>query len=271
MTTLDNMFRAGRINQEALRIALDACVEGNSLKYIDGLIKGTIEYNGGRPAFLNYQPPGAPTKYPASACISVNDVAVHGVPNEYELQLGDIVTIDIGTEYQGRFADAARTTIVGVPTLLNIDNDLRHSIQKRTWLKEAAESILTAQLGVIKDGCGLIDIVNVSEEEAKKWDVVIMPEWGGHGIRPGLHMTPFIPSTINRRETSLKQRICINQYSRYKLREGDTICLEPVVSFGPQVIIVDEDGWTVRTKGGEDVAHVENCLLVTKTGFKIIS
>ena len=210
------------------------------------------------PAFKNYRPEGYPLPFPSTVCISPNEVVVHGVPANYVLQDGDLLTIDVGTEYKGYFTDSARSRVIG-------------SNERAQKLVDATESILMAQLSVVKNNCDFLLMVRAAEQEAHNWGVHILPQFGGHGIREQIHMDPFIPSTIDRSKNKLTQRIQERQLERQKLTAGQTICVEPVVTFGDSRIIVDEDQWTVRKADGELTAHSERCLLVTEEGYELLS
>jgi methionyl aminopeptidase len=98
-----------------------------------------------------------------------------------------------------------------------------------------------------------------------------MPQWGGHGIGSTVHLDPFIPSAIDRTKSPVQQKIEENKYARQTLTTGQTICIEPVTTFGSSDIIIDADGWTVRTADGSLSAHTERCLLVTDDGYEILS
>jgi methionyl aminopeptidase len=255
---LKRMKYAGSVNQKALQLGLSMLEPGVRLKDIDTAIEELILKNDCKPAFKGYRLPNVPTPYPATACISVNDVLVHGVPNSYEIQHGDLITIDVGTRCQGVYVDAARCKIVGQN--LEAEN-----------LLNATNAIIEAQLDVIKDGCSIFDLIVVSEELAIKHNIYIMPQWGGHGIGDKLHEEPFIPSTIDRTQSKLVQSMATARYKRETLKKGQTICIEPVTSLGSHDIMIDDDHWTVRTRNGHITAHSERCILVTENGYEILT
>jgi methionyl aminopeptidase len=170
------------------------------------------------------------------------------------------LTIDVGTENEGWFVDSARTRIV--PGKINKDAER---------LIEATEAILMAQLNVVKNDCNFLSMVQAAEAAAKQYEVTIMPQWGGHGISRVIHDEPFIPSAIDRTFSKIKQDIQAKRYSKQKLQTGQTICIEPVVTFGSSDIIIDEDQWTVRQAESQLTAHSERCLIVTENGYEIIS
>ena len=267
--TLDCMRYAGMVNIQAIEYGFEIAEPGMTLRQIDEAIENVIRGRGCKPAFKNYQPDGYESPFPAAACISPNDVVVHGIPDDYVLRDGDLITIDVGTEYQGAFVDSARSRVIcgHWPAKHNLDS--LHKEQKSLVL--AAEAVLWAQLSVIKDQCDFLTMVMVAEETALEYNVTIMPQWGGHGIGLKVHTEPFIPSAIDRRQSPIRQRIEEKRYSRQKLTEGQTICVEPVVTFGTPDIMIGEDKWTVRQANGELAAHTERCLLVTKDGYELLS
>lgn len=255
------MRYAGLVNQQAIEWGFEKARPGVKLSKIDEAIENVIRGRGCKPAFKGYQPDGYPVPFPACACISPNEVVVHGVPGDYILRDGDLLTIDVGSSYQGFFVDAARSRVIG---------DVSQAKQA-VELVEATEAILAAQLSTVKNQCDFLTMVKAAEAEAIRRKVVIMPQWGGHGIADQIHMDPFIPSAVDRRKPALSQRIEERKLARQKLTTGQTICLEPVVTFGSADIIVDGDQWTVRKTDGLLAAHTERCILVTEDGYELLS
>ena len=267
MNQLEAMRHAGNINQQAIECGFEWAIPGRTLLEIDRFIEWRIRSGNCKPAFKNYQPPGASSPFPATACISPNDVVVHGIPGDYIIQPGDLLTIDVGTEYNGWFVDAARSRVIpGASTQLEIAK-----AQKAQYLIDATEAILNAQLAVVRDECTLLELATAAELTAAQYGVIILPQWGGHAIGNKIHMDPFIPNTIDRSKSKLQQQLESNKFARITLYEGETICLEPVVSFKSSAIMIDVDMWTVRKADGELTAHTERCLVVTKNGFEILS
>ena len=262
MDKLDCMRFAGKVNQEAIELGFDIA-KGMMLGEIDAAIEQYILDHNCRPAFKNYQPPGAKSPFPATACLSPNSVVVHGIPNDYFVEPGDLLTIDLGVEYNGWFVDSARSRVIAY------DGSTNH--RKAQDLIDATEAILNAQLSVLKDECTFLEVVEVSEAMARNHNVVILPQWGGHKIGDKVHIDPFIPNAIDTNLSNLQQQLERKKYARMTFKEGDTICLEPVVSYGNTAIIVDADLWTIRKADGNLAAHTERCVLVTKTGYEILS
>lgn len=255
---LKYMREAGRVNLQAIELGLSMLEPGTVLKDIDVAMEELIRKNGCEPAFKGYQPVGATAPYPATACISVNDVLVHGLPGDYAIQDGDIVTVDVGTKNHGWHVDAARSKVVG-------------SNPEAQRLLNSTEIILAAQLDLVKDGCSLYSLVEVSEKLSYQLGIYIMPQWGGHGIGETVHTEPFIPASIDRTQTKIMQTLTQQRYKREKLKEGQTICIEPVTSLGSHDIMLDADQWTVRTADGGITTHTERCLVVTRHGYEILT
>lgn len=264
MNKLDAMRYAGKVNLSAIEWGFHHAQPGNSLAEIDAVMEQHILEAGCRPAFKNYQPTGSPSPFPSSVCISPNEVVVHGIPGNYVLQPGDLLTIDVGTEHEGWYVDAARTRLV--PGKAPLDK-----ITRGNKLIHATTEILEAQLSIVKDQCDFLSMIRVAEAKATLQGVTIMPQWGGHGIGDKVHLDPFIPSAIDRTRSRIRQQIEEKRYAQQKLTEGQTICIEPVVTFGKSDIIVDDDGWTIRQADGHLTAHTERCLLVTKDGYELLS
>lgn len=258
------MRHAGRVNLEAIEHGFSIAAPGTTLRQINDAIEAFVLAKGCKPAFKNYQPPGAKSPFPAAVCLSPNDVVVHGVPNDYVLRHGDLLTIDMGTEYNGWFADSARSRVIYSPASISRHEKAEHLIQ-------ATEAILDAQLSVIRDGCTFIQLIEVSEKIAGEYGVTIMAQWGGHQIGNRVHLEPFIPTGIDRRQSRLKQSLDAKKYARQVLTEGQTICVEPVVTYGTSDVIIDGDQWTVRKSNGLLAAHTERTILVLKNGFEILA
>lgn len=256
----DDMAYAGTINKSAIQYAFRKTKPGITLASINEMIEWYIVNAGGKPAFKNYCPEGYPSPFPATACISPNDVVVHGIPDDYVVKNNDLLTIDVGTQFGEYFVDAARTFLI---------TEQGYSLQHP--LIEATQAVLESQLAVIKDGCSLLSIVKAAEKAAADHNVILMHQWGGHGIGKQIHMEPYIPNAIDRNRPLLTQRVEENVFANKYLKEGQTICLEPVVTTGNTEMYTSPDGWTVRKTDGNSVCHIEHCLVITGDGYEIIS
>jgi methionyl aminopeptidase len=266
---IECMRYAGEVNHSAIKYGFSLAGPGITLLEINNAIEEYIIEHNCNPAFKNYQPLGAQSPFPFTACISPNDVVVHGIPDDYVLEPGDLLTIDVGCEYKGWFVDSARSSIIPCP-MGATDEQLKNAKQG-AYLIEATDAILNAQLAIIQDGCTFIELVTVSERVAQEYGIIILAQWGGHQIGNKVHLDPFIPSAIDRKQSALKQGLDAKKYTRQMLQENQTICIEPVTSYGSPDIILDDDLWTVRKRDGLLAAHTERTILVTVNGYEILS
>lgn len=223
-------------------------VEGASSADIDALAHDLITQGGDRPAFLHYRPTGAPRPYPASVCISVNDVVVHGIPTESPITFkeGDVVTLDGGLVHKKLFTDAAIT--VGVGTISK-------EVEK---LISVANGALEAGIKAAQVGNTVGDIGHAIESFVKPYGYGIVRELAGHGVGYKVHEDPYVP---NFGEPGKGEA----------LRAGMVIAIEPMLTLGGDGIILDDDGYTVRTKDGSLSVHVEHTIAVTESGPEILT
>ena len=267
---LDSMRYAGKTNIGAIEHGFEIAKPGVTLREIDTAMEAFIREAGCTPAFKGYQPDGYPSPFPATACISPNSVVVHGIPGDYVLELGDLLTIDVGTKYKGWFVDSARSRVIN-DRKASISPMIATKILEAQDLVDATEDILEAQLSVIKNECTFLQMIRACEAAADRHGVTIMPQWGGHGIGNRIHMAPFIPSALHKNNSKIKRAIEEKQFDRQFLSTGETICVEPVVTIGNSDIMIDEDGWTVRQAQHHLTAHTERCLIVTDDGYELLS
>ncbi len=184
--------------------------------------------------------------YPASICASVNDTVVHGIPNNYKLKDGDIITIDVVIGYKGYQGDAAWTYAVG-----SIDDD-------KKYLMEHTEKALYEGINMVRPGNRIGDISNAVYEYATKHHLGVVRELCGHGIGSQMHEDPDVPNFGNKGTGPL-------------LKEGMCICIEPMLTFGERYVYMMDDDWTIKTDDGSPAAHYEHTVLVTKDGYEILT
>ncbi len=207
---------------------------------LDNLAKDFIYENGGIPAFLNYN------GYPNVLCVSVNDVVIHGIPSEYELKEGDIISVDSGIILNGYYSDSAFTYAIG-----EVSDDI--------WnLLVATKEALYLGIEQAKPGNRIGDIGFSIEQHVKKYGFTVVREMTGHGIGKKLHEDPYVPNYGHRG-------------SGKKIKQGLTIAIEPMVNMGKADIYIEKDGWTVRTLDGKPSAHYELSIAVRKKGADILS
>jgi methionyl aminopeptidase len=226
------MKEAGRITAEALLIAQENVREGVTTKHLDKLIREHIERSGAEPSFLNYN------GFPASACISINDEVIHGIPsNKRILQEGDIVKVDVGAFYKGFHGDSARTFPVGKVSA------------EAAKLIEVTEQSFFEGIKQLKPGNRLGDLGNAIDTYVKSYGFSTVKKYIGHGIGHNLHESPDVP---NFGAAGRGQRLCA----------GMTIAIEPMINVGTDSVIEFDDGWTVKTADGKLSAHYENTVAI---------
>ena len=227
------MRRAGRITAEALLVARDAIRPGISTKEIDVKIQRFIEKCGAVPSFLGYG------GFPASACISVNQEVIHGIPSERViLNEGDIVKIDVGARFRGYNGDSARTFPVGKVS----DEALR--------LISVTERSFWEAMKFAKAGSRVGDIGFAVENFVISNGFSVVRDYVGHGVGRELHEEPEIPNFGRAGRGA-------------RLYSGMTLAIEPMVNAGGHEVKVRGDGWTVVTLDGKLSAHYENSIAVT--------
>ncbi len=229
------MKEAGRITAEALLVARDLVRPGISTKEIDAKMHAFILKCGATPSFLGYG------GFPGSACISVNDEVIHGIPSERKiLKDGDIVKIDVGARYRGYNGDSARTFAVGKVS----DEALKLiSVTEQSFYEAMKYARAGYRVGDI--GCAVENFV-ISNGFSVVRDFV------GHGVGAELHEEPSVPN-----------------YGRAgrgaRLYPGMTLAIEPMVNAGVENVKVLKDGWTVKTLDGKLSAHYENSIVITES------
>ena len=230
------MKEAGRITGEALCLAGEAVKEGVTTKHLDDIIRHHIERSGAKPSFLGYG------GFPGSACISINDEVIHGIPSKNRvLQEGDIVKIDVGAFYKGFHGDSANTFAVG-----NITEEAKRLI-------EAARVSFEKGIAAAIPGNRIGDIGYAVESCARDYGFSVVRQFVGHGIGKDLHEDPSVP---NYGTQGRGARLC----------NGMAIAVEPMLNAGTHEVYVLPDGWTVKTKDGRLSAHYEHTNIITDDG-----
>ncbi len=214
--------------------------EGVTSLFLDKLAEEFIRDNGGIPGFLNYN------GFPNSICVSVNDVVVHGIPSNYSLKNGDIVSIDCGVILNGYNGDSCYTFEVG-----EVDEKIK------ALLKCTKESLYKGIEKAI-DGNTLGDIGAAIQKHAESHGYSIVRELVGHGIGKNLHEKPEVPNYGK-------------PGSGIKLKERMTIAIEPMINMGKKEIFQERDGWTIRTYDRKPSAHFEHTIVVRKEKAEILS
>ena len=233
------MIDAGRITGEALLVAREHVREGISTKELDTLIRKHIEKCGAKPSFLGY------CGFPGSACISINDEVIHGIPSEKKiLREGDIVKIDVGAFYKGFHGDSARTIPVGKVS----DEALK--------LIETTRNSFFCGVDALKVGNRMGDVGYAIQSCVEKEGFSVVKRYIGHGVGHELHESPDVP---NYGTAGRGTRLCA----------GMTLAIEPMVNVGTEEVYELADGWTVKTRDSSLSAHYENTVALTSDGVII--
>lgn len=242
-------LREGGKHLAAVLAALKNAVKvGVKISDLDVLAEKMVREMGDEPAFLNYKPQGAKRGFPASLCVSANDEIVHGIPtgNDRVLVEGDIVGLDMGLTHEGMIVDSAITVGVG-----KIDTAAKK-------LLAATQEALSAGIKAARGGMYVGDIGVAVEAVAKRNGLAIADELAGHGVGYKVHEDPFVPNFGMPGQGPL-------------LKPGMVIAIEPMFNEGKGDIVVDQDGWTIRTKDGSRSAHFEHTILITDGAPEILT
>lgn len=227
------MRKAGRITGEALLLARERIREGVSTKELDTRIREYIEKCGAKPSFLGYG------GFPGSACISLNDEVIHGIPSKDRiLHEGDIVKIDVGACYGGFHGDSANTFAVGK---ISEEAEKLIAATREAFFRGAAQA---------KAGNRIGDIGSAVFEYANALGYGVVKRYVGHGVGMELHEDPEVPNfgTAGRGQ---------------RLMPGMTIAIEPMINAGTELVRDMSDGWTVKTADGRLSAHYEHTIAIT--------
>ena len=229
---LESMRQACKITAAARALAGEMVRPGVSTKAIDQAVHDYIVSQGAKPSFLNYN------GFPASACISVNDTVIHGIPGGYILKEGDIVSIDVGAYYKGFHGDCATTYACGA---------ISTEAQK---LIDVTQQSFFEGMKLAKKGNRVQDISHAIQTYVESNGFSIVRSFVGHGVGRQLHEEPEVPNFGHPGRGP-------------RLVRGMTIAVEPMVNTGTYEVRVLKDGWTVKTADGKLSAHYENTVLIT--------
>lgn len=240
---MNSIAKAGRIVALVLEDMKTFVRPGLSTLDIDTRVESIIRKEGATPSFLNYGTP----PFPGSACVSVNDEVVHGIPSAQRiLEEGDIVSIDVGAYLNGWHGDAARTFPVG-----EVSEDALALIRN-------TEASFWAAFEMARVGNRLGDISHAVEEVARQFNYGVVKELTGHGVGSDLHEDPQVPN-----------------YGRAghgpRLQAGMVLAVEPMLNLGTARVDVLDDDWTIATRDGKYSAHYENTIGITEDGPVILT
>lgn len=234
------MKEAGRITGEALLLAGEAVKPGVTTKHLDTIIRRHIESCGAKPSFLGY------AGFPGSACISINDQVIHGIPGSRVIEEGDIVKIDVGAYYKGFHGDSANTFPVG-----------RVSDEASRLIEVTRESFWRG-IAEAKPGNRIGDIGFAVQSYVESFGFSVVRRYVGHGVGEELHEAPDVPNFGTR---GRGVRLCA----------GMTIAVEPMVNIGGPDVNELKDKWTVVTADGSLSAHYEHTIAITDNGVIVLT
>ncbi|MBP1558963.1 MAG: type I methionyl aminopeptidase [Oscillospiraceae bacterium] len=238
---LSRMREAGRIAGGALAAGMEACKPGVTTMDVNRAVHQFITSHGAKPSFLGYG------GFPASACVSVNNEVIHGIPSKQRiLREGDIVSIDVGAFYKGYHGDTAATVGVGS---VSAEAQQLMDVTARCLELGIAQAIRGNRIG---------DIGAAVQQHAESFGYGVVREFIGHGVGAQLHEDPEVPN-----------------YGRAgrgpRLAPGMTIAIEPMINLVGEDVEVQPDGWTVLTASGSLSAHFEHTIAITDNGPVVLT
>ena len=237
---IENIRVSGQMLASVLKYLQPLVVPGITTKELADNAATELKKLGGKPAFLGYG------GFPDVICISLNDEVVHGIPGNDEIQDGDLVSLDFGVNYNGMITDAAITVIAG------------ESSGTTRKLVKGTEEALMAAIQVVKDGVKTGDIGAAAEKIMTQYGFGIVRDLVGHGVGHEVHEGPDIPNYGT-------------AGSGQKLSKGMTIAIEPMSTLGSEQVVLDSDGWTVKTYDKSLSAHFEHTVLILEDTAEILT
>ncbi|CAT04841.1 Methionine aminopeptidase [Mesomycoplasma conjunctivae] len=228
---VEKLKKSGALLAEVKQIIYDLVRPGISLKELDTIAFSEIKKRNAEPAFLNYH------GFPATICASVNEKLIHGIPDDYIIKDGDVVSIDMGLIYQGYYSDSAFTKGVGQITYYD------------KKIIECTEQAFQAGFEAIKPGAYTGDIGFAIQEVVKKCGFYTPKDFCGHGIGSALHEDPNI---FNEGQKA----------KGLKLKDNMVICIEPMLLQNSPKVKILKDGWSVVGLSGKNSAHFEQTILI---------
>lgn len=235
------MKEAGRVVALVFKTLEEKIHPGMTTLDIDSIVEKTMLDNNCIPAEKGYY------GYPASACVSVNDTLIHGIPSsKIVIHEGDIVSVDIVATYKGYSADACRTYKVGTLT------------ERANRIVDITKQAFFEAVKLIRPGAHIGDISEAIQKFVESHGYNVVREYTGHGIGSHMHEDPSIPN-YGRSGTGPV------------ISKGMALCIEPMVLEGRKDVRTLGDGWTVKSKDGKLTAHYENTVIVTEDGYEIIT
>ncbi len=237
---IETMRRSGKITSKVLTDLMKAARPGVTTGFLDEMAENGIRELGGIPTFKGYH------GYTASICTSVNDEVVHGIPSDRVLKDGDLLSIDIGTTFEGYVSDSAVTVPIG-----NISRNAER-------LLDVTQECLMIGIAHMQRGNRVGDIGDAVQRHAESHGYGVVRELVGHGVGTSMHEEPQVPNYGSAGTGAL-------------LRPGLVLAVEPMITEGEHAVEILKDGWTVVTADGKLAAHFEHTIAVTEGGPKILT
>jgi methionyl aminopeptidase len=240
-TEIEQMRPAGRFVAEVLAALMDAADVGVNLLDLDQLAHRMIKDRGAESCYIDYHPSFGASPFGKVLCTSVNDAVLHGLPHDYVLQDGDLLSLDFAVAVDGWVSDSAVSVIVGTPR----EQDLK--------LIDTTTRALEAGIGAAQAGNRIGDISAAIAAVARADGYSINTQFGGHGVGRTMHGDPHVPND--------------GRAGRgFPLKPGLVIAIEPWLLETTDEIYTDPDGWTLRSGDGSRGAHMEHTIAVTEDG-----
>jgi methionyl aminopeptidase len=243
---IERMREAGRFVASVLEATAAASAVGVNLLELDGLAHDLIRARGAESCYIDYHPSFGASPFGKVICTSVNDAALHGLPHDYRLRDGDLLSLDFAASVDGWVADAAVSLIVGTPRPQDVA------------LIATTERALEAGIAAAVVGNRIGDISAAIGDVAHAAGLRVNTDFGGHGVGHEMHGDPHLPND-GRPGRGLK------------LQAGLVFAIEPWFMLGTDRIVTDPDGWTLRSKDGSRAAHVEHTVAVTAAGPAVLT
>ncbi|WP_019970865.1 type I methionyl aminopeptidase [Mycobacterium sp. 141] len=243
---IEKMRTTGRFVAQVLTELAGLAEVGVNLLDLEHHARDMVKRRGAQSCYWDYDPSFGSGPFRNVICLSVNDAVLHGLPFDYTLRDGDVVSMDFAVSIDGWVADAARTVIVGT----SADEDVR--------LIRATEEALAAGTAAARPGGRLGDVSAAIGAVVEAYGYSVNLQFGGHGIGRTMHEDPHVPNS--------------GKPGRgMRLRAGMTLALEPWLARTTNRIVYDRDGWTIRSADGSRTAHTENTVAITAAGPVVLT
>ncbi|WP_019813298.1 type I methionyl aminopeptidase [Saccharomonospora saliphila] len=243
---IERMEVTGRFVAEVLGALTGHARVGTNLLDLEHRARELLRERGASSCYWDYAPSFGNGPFRNVCCLSVNDAVLHGLPHDYTLRDGDLLSLDLAVSLDGWVADAATSVVVGTPA----EADLR--------LIRATEEALAAGIGAALPGNRVGDIAAAIGAVAREYGYPVNTEFGGHGLGRTMHEEPHVPNTGP-------------AHRGLRLRPGMTLALEPWFARHTDRIVVDPDGWTIRSADGSRTAHSEHTVAITESGPRVLT